>query len=138
MRKNDKDRSQPLKKFLLCLGLIFSLALPAWAEAPVGDWQAIGHNAGDQREYKGYVSVVKSGETYTVLWRFGSTTYIGTGLDLGTSFAVTFKPTETPVVGLLLLQKQGDQWSGKWTQMGAKSAGKETWSKFSLKTPDTN
>lgn len=127
-----------MNKLIASVCVVLSLALPAWAEAPVGDWLATGYNAGDQREYKGYVSVVKSGDTYTVLWRFGATTYIGTGLDLGTSFAVAFKPTETPVVGLILLQKQGDQWAGKWTQMGAKSVGKESWSKFGAKIPDTN
>jgi len=135
MPKNEK-RVDMLKRIFLAMGLVISLTGPVWAEAPVGDWQAVGHNAGDQREYRGNVSVVKSGDTYTVLWRFGATTYIGTGLELGTHFAVTFKPTETPIVGLLLLQKQGDHWTGKWTQMGAKTAGGETWRKFGLNTPD--
>ena len=50
-----------LKRIFLAMGLVISLTGPVWAEAPVGDWQAVGHNAGDQREYRGNVSVVKSG-----------------------------------------------------------------------------
>lgn len=101
-------------------------------QAPLGDWLCNGQNPGDQRQYKGQVSVIKSGETYTVLWRFGSSTYIGTGVLVGDSFAVSFTqnqmtPQPNPVVGLVLFKQRGAGWEGQWTQMGSKSLGKENW-----------
>ena len=112
---------------LFIYGLGLGLCATAHAEAPVGDFIVRGKNAGDSREYKGQVSVIKSGDTYTVMWRFGGTTYIGTGVEMNNSFAVAFKPSETLQVGLLLLQKKDKVWQGKWTQMGAKTVGVETW-----------
>lgn len=118
----------------LCIGLgLFSQGLfasPALAEAPLGDWLVQGQNPGDQRTYKGQVSVIASGETYTVLWRFGGTTYIGTGIDVGNAFAITFRPTESMFVGLVLLEKKDGAWQGKWTQMGGKTIGLERWQKL--------
>jgi len=108
----------------------FGGSLSANAEAPLGDWMVRGQNPGDERVYKGQVSVIKSGDTYTVLWRFGATTYIGTGIDVGSHFAVTFKPAESMVVGLLLLQKKDGIWQGKWTEMGSQSVGLEAWKKL--------
>jgi hypothetical protein len=125
--------SRDLKHYLGAAILLFSLvfnSLPASAEAPLGDWMVRGQNPADERVYKGQVSVIKSGDTYTVLWRFGATTYIGTGIDVGTHFAVTFKPAESMDVGLLLLQKKDGVWQGKWTQMGSQSVGIEAWKKL--------
>lgn len=116
--------------FLMVSVLFYSPA--AHAEAPLGDWAVSGQNPADERTYKGQVSVIKSGDTYTVLWRFGSTTYIGTGVDLGNHFAVTLKPSESMLVGLLLLQKKESLWQGKWTQMGSQSVGIETWKKLGI------
>lgn len=122
-----------LKYALSTVAFVFSLlwgSLPANAEAPLGDWIVRGQNPADERVYKGQVSVIKSGDTYTVLWRFGATTYIGTGVDVDSHFAVTFKPAESLMVGLLLLQKKDGGWQGKWTQMGSKSVGIEAWKKL--------
>lgn len=125
--------------FIACLAIVWCcqriFTLPALAEAPLGDWRVQGQNPGDTRPYKGQVSVIQSGETYTVLWRFGGTTYIGTGLELGNHFAVTFKPSESMIVGLLLLEKKEGAWRGKWTQMGGKTVGIETWQSLSTQTP---
>ena len=107
--------------------LLGGMASAAWAEAPLGDFLCVGHNAGDSRQYKGYVSVIPSGDTYTVMWRFGQNTYIGTGLDLDKSFAVTFMQPNSQSVGLLLLKKTPQGWLGKWTTMGGKAAGAEAW-----------
>lgn len=115
-----------MRKLLLSL-LLSCWSLPAFAAAPLGDWLCVGNNAGDNRQYKGYVSVISSGETYTVMWRFGKNTYIGTGLEVDDSFAVTFTQPNSQVVGLLLLKKKGETWDGRWTQMGKKSAGNESW-----------
>lgn len=113
---------------------------PALAEAPLGDWICVGRNPGDTRNYRGQVSVMASGQTYTVLWRFGTSTYLGTGVDLGDSFAISFtqpqSPTQAPSIGLVLLRKKGLQWSGRWTTLGGKSLGQETWSKIAPASPD--
>lgn len=116
---------------LSAAALLLSLTLPAQAEAPLGDWLCSGSNPGESRSYKGYVNVLRSGETYTVLWRFGTTTYLGTGLDLGDAFAVSFiQPSnDSQIVGVALFRKQGANWVGRWTQIGGKSLGRETWSK---------
>lgn len=127
------------RRLLIAL-TISLLALPAQAEAPLGDWLCTGSNPGDQRGYKGYVSVMRSGETYTVFWRFGTSTYIGTGIDSGDAFAVSFTqpqtPTSAPSVGLAIFRKQGENWVGRWTQLGGKSIGLETWRKLSSGSGD--
>lgn len=121
----------------LSLGLGLVLATAAQAEVPMGDWVCTGNNAGDTRMYKGYVNVIRSGDTFTVLWRFGTHTYLGTGLDLGDAFAVSFiqPQSESQVVGLALFRKQGQNWVGRWTQLGSKSLGSETWRKTGAITP---
>lgn len=111
-------------------------ARPALAAAPVGDWVCSGNNPGDQRNYKGYVSVVRSGDTYTVLWRFGQSTYIGTGIDNGDFFAVSFSQPEVQTVGLALFKRQGTHWVGRWTTLGGKTLGQETWRKFGTDPSD--
>lgn len=124
-------------KMALMAGLAWSQLLgAAWAAAPLGDWLVNGHNPGDERPYKGHVSVIKSGETYTVMWRFGSTTYVGTGIEQGNSFAVTFKPSQGQMVGIALFVKQGEQWSGRWSTMGGQAVGQEIWSKSGRPTGD--
>lgn len=127
-----------MKKILILSPfLLLSFATSAQAEAPLGDWICTGNNAGDVRTYKGYINVIRSGDTYTVLWRFGTTTYIGTGLDVGDAFAVSFiqPQSQSQVVGLALFRKQGQNWVGRWTQLGSKSLGKETWVKAASSTP---
>lgn len=122
-----------MKKIVFICLCFLSFNLPVWADAPVGDWICQGNNPGDPRPYKGMVTVLKSGETYTVLWRFGSTTYIGTGLDLGDTFAISFTPAQkNDFVGLALFKKKGNDWYGRWTLMGSKTAGAEVWKKNSL------
>lgn len=106
----------------------------AWAEAPLGDWLCTGQSPGDNRTYKGYVSVIRSGETYTVMWRFGASTYIGTGIDMGEHFAVSFMKTGSQQAGLALMRKQGTSWQGLWTPMGGQLLGKETWQKMATQS----
>lgn len=116
--------------FLTLLVLLTTfLSTNARAEAPLGDWLTTGQNPGETRTYKGNVSVIPSGDTYTVMWRFGATTYIGTGIDMGAYFAVTFMKTGSQEVGLVLLHKQGQTWQGLWTPMGGQIIGKENWIK---------
>lgn len=101
-------------------------------QAPLGEWICSGQNPGDSRQYRGQVSVIKRGETYTVMWRFGTQTYIGTGVLLQDSFAVSFmqnqmSPQVSPVVGLVLFKRRGEGWEGQWTQMGSQTLGRESW-----------
>lgn len=131
-----------MKQALLALSTVALLAqaAPALAEAPLGDWICSGSNPGDSRGYRGYVNVLRSGDTFTVLWRFGSNTYLGTGLDLGDAFAVSFiqPQNDSQVVGLALFRRQGQNWVGRWTQIGSKSLGQETWSKGAVPPLDSN
>lgn len=131
-----------MKKAFLALSTValLSQAAPALAEAPLGDWICSGSNPGDSRSYRGYVNVLRSGDTFTVLWRFGTNTYLGTGLDLGDAFAVSFiqPQNDSQVVGLALFRKQGQNWVGRWTQIGSKSLGQETWSKGAVPPLNSN
>jgi hypothetical protein len=116
----------------LCGGPAAFAKLSQTVQAPLGDWICTGQNPGDQRPYRGQVSVIKSGQTYTVMWRFGTSTYIGTGVLVGDSFAVSFTqnqmtPQPNPVVGLVLFKQRGTSWEGQWTQMGSQTLGKENW-----------
>lgn len=120
--------SSLLKRGMLITLLTLGVgAQAAWAEAPAGDWVCTGSSPGDTRLYKGYVNVEKSGETYTVMWRFGTTTYLGTGIDLGDHFAVAFIKTGQQGGGLAIFRKHGSNWEGLWTPLGGKMLGKETW-----------
>ncbi len=122
-----------MKKLIFALLCGLNLSLPALADAPMGDWICQGNNPGDPRPYKGMVSVIKSGETYTVLWRFGTLTYIGTGIEMGDAFAISFIPSQkNEPVGLALFKKKGLDWHGRWTLLGSKTAGAEVWKKNPL------
>ncbi|PIQ27676.1 hypothetical protein COW36_07210 [bacterium (Candidatus Blackallbacteria) CG17_big_fil_post_rev_8_21_14_2_50_48_46] len=120
-----------VKKILCALFWLGLTAAPVWAEAPLGDFRCVGSNPGQQKPYKGYVHIEKSGETYTVLWRFGATTYIGTGIEQGDAFAVIFSKTESTNYGLILFRKDKKKghWIGRWTQPGSKAVGSEVWGK---------
>lgn len=125
------------QRLLLGNCLLLTLALPATAEAPLGDWICTGQNAGDPRTYSGTVSIARSDQTYTVLWRFGAKTFLGTGIEIGDSFAVTFtQPQNQQFVGLVLLRKKGEQWLGNWTTLGGKQIGTENWRKLTSPLPD--
>jgi hypothetical protein len=110
---------------------LFGITVPAQAEAPLGDYRCVGNNPGQQTPYKGNVHIKKSGQTYIVLWRFGATTYIGTGIEQGDAFAVAFTKTQDDFFGLLLLRKnpKNGHWTGIWTQPGSTIVGKEIWAK---------
>jgi hypothetical protein len=117
---------------LLLFSMIFvSPTLPAWAEAPLGDYRCVGNNPGQKVPYKGHVHVEKNGQTYTVFWRFGATTYIGTGIDQGDAFAVIFTKPQSNGYGLILFRKnpKTGHWNGRWTQPGSKTFGQEVWGK---------
>ena len=119
-----------MRSFLAIIIVFFIFSFPAQAEAPLGDWLCTGQSPGDNRTYKGHVSVIRSGETFTVMWRFGTSTFIGTGLEMGDHFAVSFMKTGSQEVGLVLLKKQGEQWLGQWTPMGGQSIGQEKWARM--------
>lgn len=126
-------------RYLVTLAIVaFTYLTPvAQADAPLGDWLCTGQSPGDNRSYKGYVSVIRSSETYTVMWRFGATTFIGTGLEMGDYFAVSFMKTGSQQAGLALFKKQGDAWQGDWTPMGGQLIGQEKWSRMGTSNKNT-
>lgn len=117
---------------LLSLGfMLITPYSPARAEAPLGDYRCVGNNPGQKVPYKGHVHVEKNGQTYTVFWRFGATTYIGTGIEHGDAFAVIFTKPQSNGYGLILFRKnpKTGHWTGHWTQPGSKVVGQEVWGK---------
>jgi len=125
--------SSPFKgpRLVHWLGLLLWLLLwggsPAWADAPLGNYLCTGMSPGQNQAYKGQVEVNKSGDNYTVLWRLGTKVYLGTGIDLGDTFAVAFLTEDRQWFGIAIFRKQNQQWVGKWASAGSKVFGRETW-----------
>lgn len=113
------------------LGLAAALAASlAAAEAPTGEFKAKGTNAGDGSPYEGTVSVVKTGETYKVIWKLGEVLYQGTGLDQGRAFAVAYMTPDRSWFGVAVYEKGKDgKWKGSWAAADGTKKGTETWSR---------
>ncbi|MEM9999279.1 MAG: hypothetical protein AAF940_00225 [Pseudomonadota bacterium] len=96
----------------------------------------------DGTEYVGTVSIVRTGETYRILWRLADTVYRGAGLGaaplngatkIGPAssdddvLTVGFTGT-TDKSGVAFFVEQSDgSWHGIWTQYGSHNIATETW-----------
>lgn len=97
----------------------------AFAGDPVGRYSVSGANPGGGGEYAGTATVEKTGETYRVIWKVGSQTYLGTGVGDSKFLAVTYKSGSD--TGLALYGVDGDNWQGIWTYMKGTKLGAEVW-----------
>jgi hypothetical protein len=89
---------------------------------PVGIYTLEGTNPGGQGKYTGDVAVVKTGETYKVVWHVGGATYVGTGIGDKDFIAVSYKSGDDSGVALYGREADGS-WSGVWAYAGAKQIG---------------
>jgi hypothetical protein len=99
-------------------------AATAFAD-PVGSYSVVGNNPGGGSEYRGTVTVEKTGQTYRVVWVVAGTRYIGTGIGNKDFIAVSYKAGND--TGLALYGAEGEDWQGVWTFSGGRQIGTEVW-----------
>jgi hypothetical protein len=99
-------------------------AATAFAD-PVGSYSVVGNNPGGSSEYRGTVTVEKTGQTYRVVWVVAGTRYIGTGIGNKDFIAVSYKAGND--TGLALYGAEGEDWQGVWTFSGGRQIGTEVW-----------
>ena len=117
--------------FVLTMGLGMMLLASPLQAAPTdsheGTFSCLGQLPAGKGQYRGMVEISPTGETYTVLWRIGAATYIGTGIFENGVFAVAYLTKDRTWFGLALFKKQGTKWIGHWTEGGSKTVGTEVW-----------
>jgi hypothetical protein len=120
----------------------FALALPISAFAdPAGTYDLTGLNPDNGETYKGTVTVTRTGDTYSVVWKIGNDTIsgIGTGIRLTDGRAV-LGPANADDVGLSVSYESGGQhgtatyfeqpdssWHGIWAFIDWKRISTEDW-----------
>lgn len=116
---------------VVAAAMIVTLGLaPTWALAgPEGSYDMTGTNPEDGTPYQGAIEVTKTGETYAVIWRFGTDETHGIGAltrQSDKTFAVSYGAGESH--GIALYELQGDgSWSGTWANMTGQTLGTEIW-----------
>jgi hypothetical protein len=105
--------------------LLWSAA--AFAADPVGTYDIEGANPGGGSNYRGTVTVERTGETYRVVWVVGGTRYVGTGIGNRDFIAVSYKSGDS--TGLAMYGAEGGNWTGIWTYAGGRQIGAEKWSR---------
>ncbi len=122
--------------------LAFSVLTGSAAYAdPTGTFDVVGTNPDTGKQYRGTVSVTRTGETYAVVWNIGGSEFIGTGLGakfVGNRFVLgAASPDDTAIsvgyvsettFGMAMYFEQDDgHWEGAWTYGGSQVAAPEDW-----------
>ncbi|MBZ0164796.1 MAG: hypothetical protein K8H74_19040 [Notoacmeibacter sp.] len=122
--------------------LAFSVLSGSAAYAdPTGTFDVVGTNPDTGKQYRGTVSVARTGETYAVVWNIGGSEFIGTGLGakfVGNRFVLgAASPDDTAIsvgyvsettFGMAMYFEQDDgHWEGAWTYGGSQTAAPEDW-----------
>lgn len=131
------------KQLFACLwaSLITLVMSVAFASAnPVGSYDVEGKNP-NKSNYTGKVQVTRTGDTYSVRWRVGNTTFRGTGLgarvidgrfNIGPArandsmIAVGYASGRNYGIAFFF-RRQANEWEGIWAFGGAKTIGRENW-----------
>jgi hypothetical protein len=101
------------------------LAAPLHAAELAGTYAVEGQNAGDQRSYRGELTITPVGRVYRVVWRIGPVENVGTGIVQNDMLAVVY--VQQGKAGLALYEIRPDGvLSGTWTIHGAQGVGSET------------
>jgi hypothetical protein len=111
----------------LAAALLLVIGRPAAAADLSGKYTVEGRDPGGQ-SYVGEVEVMKKGATYHVLWVLGDSRAIGTGIQNGRVFAVTYVMRGVPLPGIAIYDIARDgRLSGRFTMLGQEVVGDETW-----------
>lgn len=113
-----------MRHLIAAVALLFSATL-AFAADPVGTYNVEGNNPGGGSQYRGTVTITKTGETYRVIWVVGGTRYIGTGIGNKDFLAVSYQSGNSS--GLALYGADGGNWKGVWTTSSGDKMGAEFW-----------
>ncbi len=114
-----------MRHLIVVAAALLLSATAAFAADPVDDYAVEGTNPGGGSQYRGTVSISKTGETYRVVWVVGGTRYIGTGIGNKDFIAVSYRSGND--TGLALYGADGGNWTGVWTYAGGRQVGTETW-----------
>lgn len=125
----------------LVTGLWLLVLTTAAIAGPVGSYDVVGTNPDSGGEYRGTVTVSRTGETYKVVWDVGGSRYIGTGLGAlvqngrytvgpahrdDTSISIGYVSDRIFGQAFYFLQDDGS-WRGVWTYGGSDRIASETW-----------
>lgn len=128
-----------IKMILLAASFIFAAAT-AFA-APTGTFDVVGTNPDGNGEYRGTVTVTRTGETYSVVWDVQGTRFVGTGLGaIIRDGQITVGPAQKADTGIsvayvsdssfgiaLYFEQDDGTWKGVWTYGGSERVASENW-----------
>ena len=110
------------------------LAASPFAVAPAahaieGVYRVEGHAPRSGDMYKGEAQIKRTGDTYSVVWRIGSSGHIGTGILRDNVLSVFFQPLDRgSAAGVASFRIIDDKIAqGTWTMLGGKEVGEENW-----------
>ncbi len=116
-----------MKALTLALALATSGALPALAIE--GRYQVEGRIPGQERNYDGEAVVKRTGQTFTIAWRIGNATHVGTGILVESKLNVVYQGVGgggRP--GIVIFDVRDDRiGEGVWTELGLQAVGTENW-----------
>ena len=116
-----------MKRLIILLAFsIILLPLAAFGGEIEGIYNCNGSNPGGQGSYEGTVTIIQTGEAYTITWNIGSQTYMGVGILEGNSFSVGYASGDKSWFGIVVYKVSGKTLTGTWTMYGGKKLGKET------------
>lgn len=129
-----------MRKSLLA-AMFAALSASAATADPTGTFNVVGTNPDSRGEYRGVVTVDRTGDTYRVIWDIAGTRYVGTGLGAlvrdgrytvgpahpdDTSISIGYVSGQTFGQAFYFLQNDGS-WQGVWTYGGSDKIATETW-----------
>lgn len=114
----------PLSSLTLLLLLAFSGA--SLAVDLNGRFSASGTNPGGKGGYNGSATISRTGDTYKISWRVGSS-YIGTGVVTDDVFSVAYTDAKRKWFGIVSYKilDAGNKLQGVWCSHGGKVLGTE-------------
>jgi hypothetical protein len=78
-----------MKAITLALALAAASAVPALAVE--GRYKVEGRIPGQERNYGGEAVVKRTGQTFTIAWRIGNSTHVGTGIMIDNKLTVVYQ-----------------------------------------------
>ena len=116
---------------LAILGLL--IANPAFAGDPVGSYNVVGSIPGGGGDYRGTVTVTRTGGkadefvTFRVVWVVAGDRITGTAIGNDDFLAVTYRSGQE--TGLAVYGAVDQNWGGYWTTANGTQLGTEVWTR---------
>jgi hypothetical protein len=106
-------------------------AAPAYAADPVGSYNVQGANPGGGGDYRGTVTVTRTGQksqeftTFRIVWVVDGVRIVGTAIGNDDFLAVTYVSGQE--TGLAVYGADDRNWGGVWTTANGTQLGSEVW-----------